>query len=92
MKKVLGVGVAIVVLQVLLGKWVDGFVEYSLNETEISLMHEGPGYGVSKATNNALMVGLTLIHGANSKGAGIHIFQFYLSFLSLHCVFLGLMR
>lgn len=56
---------AVVVL--VLSKWVDGFVEHSLNETELSLME---AYGVSKANNNFLMVGLTLINGANGKGAG----------------------
>lgn len=52
-----------------LSRWgVDGFVvEYSLNETELSLLDS---YGVSKASNNPLLVGLTLIHGANGNGAG----------------------
>ncbi|XP_015874830.3 pectin acetylesterase 12 [Ziziphus jujuba] len=46
---------------------VDGFVvEHSLNETELPLLDS---YGVSAASNNLLMVGLTLIHGANGKGA-----------------------
>ncbi|XP_062081707.1 pectin acetylesterase 12-like [Humulus lupulus] len=63
MMKLLWVGIAVVVV---LGKWVDGFVEFSLNETEISLME---GFGVSKAGYNPLMVGLTLIHGAGAKGA-----------------------
>lgn len=61
--KLLWVGIAVLVV---LGKWVDGFVEFSLNETEISLME---GFGVSKAGYNPLMVGLTLIHGAGAKGA-----------------------
>ncbi|KAF4359393.1 hypothetical protein G4B88_024060 [Cannabis sativa] len=61
--KLLWVGIAFVVV---LAKWVNGFVEFSLNETEISLME---GFGVSKAGYNPLMVGLTLIHGAGAKGA-----------------------
>ena len=68
--KLLLVGIAVLVV---FGKWVDGFVEFSLNETEISLLE---GYGVSKAGYNPLMVGLTLIQGANAKGAGTLLFSF----------------
>lgn len=63
MKKLLLVVVAILVV---FGKWADGFVEYGLNETEMSLIES---YGVSNAIPNALMVELTLIYGANAKGA-----------------------
>ncbi|KAF3454751.1 hypothetical protein FNV43_RR05199 [Rhamnella rubrinervis] len=63
MMKLLWVSAVVVLV---LSKWVDGFVEHSLNETELSLME---AYGVSKANYNFLMVRLTLINGANRKGA-----------------------
>ena len=74
MRKLWWVGVAILAS---LGKWANGFVEFSLNETELSFVEEG--YGVSKAFANPLLVGLTLIQGANAKGAGT-LFLFF-SFL-----------
>lgn len=64
MRKLWWVGVAILVF---LGKWANGFVEFSLNDTELSFVEEG--YGVSKASANPLLVGLTLINGANAKRA-----------------------
>lgn len=58
------------VMAIVLNKWVDGFVEHRLNETELALLE---AYGVSEASNNnLLMVGLTLINGANGKGAGTY--------------------
>ncbi|KDO36797.1 hypothetical protein CISIN_1g034206mg [Citrus sinensis] len=57
------------------GKWVDGFLEF--NETELyqienyrsGYVSNGSVYGISKAYDNALMVGLTLIQSARAKGA-----------------------
>ncbi|KAL5580435.1 hypothetical protein UlMin_015203 [Ulmus minor] len=65
MMKLLSVVVSLLVFS---SNWVNGFVEFGLNETEWSLME---AFGVSEASNNnnLLMVGLTLIQGANAKGA-----------------------
>lgn len=90
MVKMLGVVVAIVGL--VFSKWVYGF-EFEgngswvhglddLNVTEVSF---SDSYGVSSATTTTpILVGLTLIQGADAKGAGtlfsdssLHIFAAY---------------
>lgn len=67
MMKFLWVGI---VRALIFSKWVDGFVKNSLDEMEPSLLET---YGGSKAANNTLMVGLTLIEGARAEGAGMHM-------------------
>lgn len=59
-----------IVIGLVFSNWVDGFQELRLNETAMSFF-DAEAYGVSKAANvpSALMVGLTLIHGAGAKGA-----------------------
>lgn len=59
----------VLVLQLVLGRWVDGFED--LNVTELSYLPVG----------NPLMVPLTLIRGAAAKGAGISFFTKISSFL-----------
>lgn len=67
------------VVLIAFGKWVDGFLEF--NETELyqienyssDYVSNGSVYGISKAFNNALMVGLTLIRSAGAKRAGSYI-------------------
>ena len=49
--------------------WADGFVENSTNEAVPPLSEETNGR--SKAANDILMVGLTLVEGAAAKGAGM---------------------
>ncbi|GLT88475.1 hypothetical protein SLE2022_065000 [Rubroshorea leprosula] len=61
--KLLWVGV---VIQLVFGKLVNGFLDF--NGTELSDM-ESYEFGVSKATDNPVMVGLTLIQSAGTKGA-----------------------
>ncbi|PQM36345.1 hypothetical protein Pyn_31612 [Prunus yedoensis var. nudiflora] len=55
-----------IVISLVFSKWVNGFVEHSLNETELSFLE---AYGESKVGANYLMVGLTLIPGAAAKRA-----------------------
>jgi hypothetical protein len=76
MVKLLWVGI---VIGLVFSNWVDGFEELRLNGTAMSLF-EAEAYGVSKAAivPNALMVGLTLIHGAGAKGAGTFSFFLFL--------------
>ncbi|GKU91204.1 hypothetical protein SLEP1_g5106 [Rubroshorea leprosula] len=61
--KLLWVGV---VIQLVFGKLVNGFLDF--NGTELSDI-ESYEFGVSKATDNPVMVGLTLIQTAGAKGA-----------------------
>lgn len=56
-----------IVISLVFSKWVNGFVEHSFNETELSFLE---AYGESKVGANYLMVGLTLIPGAGAKRAG----------------------
>jgi hypothetical protein len=78
MVKLLWVGI---VIGLVFSNWVDGFEELRLNGTAMSLF-EAEAYGVSKAAivPNALMVGLTLIHGAGAKGAGTFFFYYHCKF------------
>ncbi|GLT38575.1 hypothetical protein SLA2020_128170 [Shorea laevis] len=77
--KLLWVGV---VIQLVFGKLVNGFLDF--NGTELSDI-ESYEFGVSKATDNPVMVGLTLIQSAGAKGAvcldgtlpGYHLHQGY---------------
>lgn len=79
--KLLWVGV---VLQLVFGKLVNGFLNF--NGTELSDI-ESYEFGVSKATYNPVMVGLTLIQGAGAKGAGTFHLLLPLLFVSLHSTF-----
>jgi hypothetical protein len=78
MVKLLWVGI---VIGLVFSNWVDGFEELRLNGTAMSLF-EAEAYGVSKAAivPNALMVGLTLIHGAGAKVAGTFFFYYHCKF------------
>lgn len=72
--KLLWVGVFLLLVS---SKWVRGFVEFSLNETELSFI-EGYSHKDSIAQSNLLMVGLTLINGAGAKQAGPLLFLIFL--------------
>lgn len=74
--KFLWVSLAVLLLSSI---WVYGFVEFNLNDTELSLM-EGYSYTDSKAQNYLLMVELTLIKGAGAKQAGSFLFFGKVSF------------
>ena len=72
-----GFVIAFVFLQV-----VTGFLDF--NETELSFI-EAYDYGVSKLNYNPLMVGLTLIPSAGSKGAGTFLdISFLATLISAH--------
>lgn len=70
------------------GNWVDGFEEFlNFNETAASFLDSEhmEAFGASKAARatDVLMVGLTLIQGADAKGAGTFFLLYILFFLSL---------
>jgi hypothetical protein len=81
MVKVLVLWVGIVIALVL----VDGSNEFHFNETTTMSFLDAEAYGVSLAARNpnALMVGLTLIRGADAKGAGTFFFYYYYSIYNL---------
>uniref|UniRef100_A0A5B7AC58 Pectin acetylesterase n=1 Tax=Davidia involucrata TaxID=16924 RepID=A0A5B7AC58_DAVIN len=55
------------VVGLVFSKWADGFEQEYFNRTELSFLESF--YGVSAVSNDLLMVGLTLIQGADAKGA-----------------------
>uniref|UniRef100_A0A5B7A8J6 Pectin acetylesterase n=1 Tax=Davidia involucrata TaxID=16924 RepID=A0A5B7A8J6_DAVIN len=57
----------LIVIGVVFSKWVDGFEHEYFNTTKLSFFESF--YGVSAASSNPLLVGLTLIQGAAAKGA-----------------------